>query len=63
MSSQVRLIKRSKPEASRVVAARPKKKNQRQGDREIAGVIKTWIEEFQVRTAERTEVALSLLNK
>jgi hypothetical protein len=62
MSSQVRVVKRSRPEASRLVAKR-KVKNERQGNREIAGVVKTWIEEFQVRTAERTEAALTLLNK
>jgi hypothetical protein len=62
MSSQVRVVKRSKPKASRLVAKR-KVKNERQGNREIAGVVKTWIEEFQVRTAERTEAALTLLHK
>ena len=63
MSSQVRIVKRSKSEVVRVVAPKRKAKNERQGNREIAGVVKTWIEEFQVRTAERTEAALSLLNK
>jgi hypothetical protein len=63
MSSQVRVVKKPKDEASTRVDANGERKNERQRNREMVGVIKSWVEEFKLRTVMRSEAALALLNK
>lgn len=63
MSSQVRVVKKAKDDASMRVAINGDGKNERQRNREMVGVIKGWVEEFKLRTVSRSEAALALLNK
>jgi hypothetical protein len=63
MSSQVRVVKKPKDDASMCVATNGNSKNDRQRNREMVGVIKGWVEEFKLRTISRSEAALALLNK
>ena len=62
MSSQVRVVKKPKADASRI-APNGDAKNEQQRNREIVGVIKSWIQEFRLGNASRSQAALALLNK
>ena len=63
MSSQIRIVKRQKTYKSMRVTASGSAKSEQQRNREIVGVIKSWIEEFKLRTVAKSEAALALLNK
>jgi len=63
MSSKVRIVKRKKVDESMPVVTKDNVKNEQQRNREVIGVIKSWIDEFKLRTASKTEAALILLNR
>jgi len=63
MSSQVRIVKRRKVDESMPVVTKDNVKNEQQRNREVIGVIKSWIDEFKLRTASQAEAALILLNR
>lgn len=63
MSSEIRIVKRQKADESLRVNANGKAKSEQQRNREIVGVIKSWIEEFKLRSSSRSKAALVLLNK
>jgi hypothetical protein len=63
MSSKVRIVKRRKVDESMPVVTKDNVKNEQQRNREVIGVIKSWIDEFKLRTASNAEAALILLNR
>jgi hypothetical protein len=63
MSSEIRIVKRQKADESLRVNANGNAKSEQQRNREIVGVIKSWIEEFKLRSSSRSKAALVLLNK
>ena len=63
MSSEIRIVKRQKADESLHVKANGNAKSEQQRNREIVGVIKSWIEEFKLRSSSRSKAALVLLNK
>ncbi|PWT89795.1 MAG: hypothetical protein C5B55_10780 [Blastocatellia bacterium] len=63
MSSQVRLIKKGKALESMHAAANATAKNEQQRNREIVGIVKSWIDEFKLGRASRSQTALLLLIK
>jgi hypothetical protein len=63
MSSKIRIVKRRKAHESMRVTANDDAKSEQQRNREIVGVIKSWIEEFKLRSSSRSKAALVLLNK
>jgi hypothetical protein len=63
MSFQVRVVKRPKAGVLTRVAAPGHTKNEQQRNREIVAVVKSWIDEFKLRTPSRSEAALVFLKK
>jgi len=63
MSSKVRIVKRRKVDESMPVVTKDDVRNEQQRNREVIGVIKSWIDEFKLRTASQAEAALILLNR
>ena len=63
MSSEIRIVKRQKADESLRVNANGNAKSEQRRNREIVGVIKSWIEEFKLRSSSRSKAALVLLNK
>ena len=63
MSSQVRIVKKQKADEAVPAQAPDIVKNERQRDREIVGVIKSWIDEFKINSNLRSQAALALLAK
>ena len=61
MSSKVRIVKRKKVDESKPVITKDNVRNEQQRNREVIGVIKSWIDEFKLRTASKAEAALILL--
>jgi hypothetical protein len=63
MSSKVRIVKRKKVDESKPVITKDNVRNEQQRNREVIGVIKSWIDEFKLSTASKSEAALILLNR
>jgi len=63
MSSQIRVVKKAKGDDLTRVVANDNAKNERQRNREIVGVIKSWIEEFRLRSTSSSQAALVRLTK
>jgi hypothetical protein len=63
MRSEIRIVKRQIADESLRVNANGSNKSEQQRNREIVGVIKSWIEEFKLRGSSRSKAALVLLNK
>ena len=63
MSSQVRVVKKQNADASVRGTVKSRAKNEQQRNREIVGVIRSWIEEFRLRTTTSSQAALVRLTK
>ena len=64
MTSQIRVVKKpKKARGSLRVSPNGNAKNEQQRNREMVGVIKSWIDEFKLRSASRSQAAVALLNK
>lgn len=63
MSSKIRIVKRQKAHEPTRVTANGNAKSAQQRNREIVGVVTSWIEEFKLRASSRSKAALVLLNK
>ena len=63
MSSKVRIVKKQKVDESLPIVSKDKVKSQQERNREVIGVIKSWIDEFKLSAAARSEVAMVLLNR
>ena len=63
MSSKVRIVKRKKVDESKPVITKDNVRNEQQRNREVIGVIKSWIDEFKLRSRHESRVTLPLLNK
>jgi hypothetical protein len=59
MSSQIRVVKKQKADESMRAAVERNTKNEQQRNREIVGVIKSWIQEFKLRNRSGSEVSLA----
>ena len=63
MRSEIRIVKRQKADKSLRVNANRNNKSEQQRNREIVGVIKSWIEEFRFRSTSSSQAALVRLTK
>ena len=63
MSSKVKLIKRPKSDELLQVAVQDSVKNEQQRNREMVSTIKSWIDEFKLRSTANKQTALALLVK
>lgn len=63
MSSKVKLVKKTKSDQLTQVITKNEVKSDQERNREIVGVIKSWIDDFKLHTAAKTEAALILLTK
>ena len=63
MSSQVRIVKKQTAAEAVPTQVSDVVKNESQRNREIVGVIKSWIDEFKLRSKQESRVTLPLLNK
>ncbi len=61
MNSRVRIVKRNESsEPKQVVSSKP---TELVRNREMVAVVKSWIDEFKLRSRQERRVALPLLNK
>ena len=63
MSSQVRIVKKQTAAEAVPTQVSDVVKNESQRNREIVGVIKSWIDEFKINSNSRSQAALALLAK
>jgi hypothetical protein len=59
MSSQIRVVKNQKADKSMRADLQRNAKNEQQRNREIVGVIQSWIQEFRMRNRSGSEVSLA----
>ena len=62
MNSRIRIVKRNESGEPNQVASNDKS-TELVRNREMVAVVKSWIDEFKVRSRQETRVTLPLLNK
>lgn len=63
MSSKIRLVKKATTSEPIEVADNNTVLTEQQRNRQMVKVVKSWIDEFKVHSAVRTQTALALMNR